>query len=64
MDLANPTALLLSSCMMLDSMEMPEFSKRIRNATYQVFEEGKYVTRDVGGKAGTSDFVKAIIDKL
>lgn len=63
-NMANPTALLLSSCMMLDSMEMPELSARIRNATYGVFEEGKYLTRDIGGKSGTTDFVKAIIDRL
>ena len=34
MNLANPTALLLSSCMMLDSMDMKDYSSRIRNATY------------------------------
>jgi isocitrate dehydrogenase (NAD+) len=26
--------------------------------------EGKYLTRDLGGKSGTSDFTKAIIGEL
>lgn len=58
-NMANPTALLLSSCMMLDSMGHQNFAKQIRDATFSVFKEGKHLTRDVGGKAGTDEFVNA-----
>lgn len=37
---------------------------RIQNATLAVIAEGKYRTKDLGGNATTSDFTKAIIDKL
>jgi isocitrate dehydrogenase (NAD+) len=63
-DLANPTALLLSGCMMLDAMGHINYANQIRNATINVFKEGKYITKDLGGKSGTKDFVKAIVDKL
>jgi isocitrate/isopropylmalate dehydrogenase len=29
-----------------------------------VFEEGKYLTRDIGGNAKTAEFAAAIIEKL
>lgn len=49
---------------MLDRIGLNNHSDRIRNAVFSVFEEGKWITRDVGGKGSTSDFVKAIIDRL
>jgi len=63
-NLANPTALLLSSVMMLEKMELLEAAARIKNACFKVYEEGKYVTGDVGGKATTTEFTKAIIGHL
>jgi isocitrate dehydrogenase (NAD+) len=63
-NLANPTALLLSSVMMLDKMEMFEDAARIKAACFKVYEEGKYTTGDVGGKSTTSEFTKAVIGYL
>lgn len=63
-NMANPTALLLSGLMMLDRIGLNSHSDNIKRAVFTVFEEGKWVTRDVGGQGSTSDFVKAIIDKL
>lgn len=63
-NMANPTALLLSGCMMLDAMGFEDYASRIRTATFDVFKEGKYVTRDVGGTSGTNEFVDAIIGRL
>lgn len=63
-NMANPTALLLSGCMMLNDMGFTDESKRVQNAVYKVIEEGQWVTRDIGGKAMTTDYTKAIIDKL
>ncbi len=109
-DLANPTALLLSGCMMLRHISMnkaggarpagpagalpvraactaaaplhaaggclpfsadslplppaPQHADNIQNAVLGVIAEGKYRTGDLGGRATTTDFTKAIIDKL
>ena len=61
---ANPTALLLSGCMMLRHLGMVELADNIQKAALDVIAEGKYRTGDLGGTAGTSDFTKAVIDKL
>jgi len=63
-NLANPTALLLSGLMMLNRMGLNHHADNIQQALFKVFEEGKHLTGDVGGKGTTSDFVSAIIDKL
>ncbi|KAK0507577.1 hypothetical protein JMJ35_010100 [Cladonia borealis] len=62
--LANPTALLLSSIMMLQHMELFEYADKIQKATFDTLAEGKYLTGDLGGKAKTHEYAKAIIDKL
>ena len=61
---ANPTALLLSACMMLEYLGEEEKAQMIRNAINQVLEEGKIRTQDCGGHASTSEFTEAIIEKL
>ncbi|GBG00171.1 isocitrate dehydrogenase catalytic subunit mitochondrial-like [Raphidocelis subcapitata] len=63
-NLANPTALLLSGCMMLRHLGLNSHADQIQNAALAVIAEGTYRTRDLGGTAGTSDFVKAVIGKL
>ena len=43
----------------------PKVPKRLRPITiFDVLEEGKYKTGDLGGKANTKEFTDAIIDKL
>lgn len=61
---ANPTALLLSGCMMLRHLGMHAHGKAIEDAVLGVIREGKYRTGDLGGRASTTDFTKAICDKL
>ena len=63
-NLANPTALLLSGVMMLKHLNLNEVANKIEDATLSTIAEGKYVTQDLGGNAGTSDFTKAIIGHL
>lgn len=63
-NMANPTALLLSAVMMLDKMGLTTHSTKIKNAVYKTYEQGKFLTGDVGGKATTSDFVAAVIDNI
>ena len=63
-DKANPTALLLSSVMMLRHLGFNDQAERIQSAVIGTIAEGKYRTGDLGGSSTTSDFTKAIIDKL
>lgn len=61
---ANPTALLMSSALMLDHLGEQTAAKRIQNALEKVYQEAKHTTRDVGGKAGTEEFADAVIAAL
>lgn len=62
--LANPTALVLSSIMMLDHLGERSAARRIQAALERVHGEGKHITRDVGGEAGTDEFTQAVISTL
>ena len=62
--LANPTALLMSSILMLDHLGNRPAAKRIEGALERVYREAKHTTRDVGGKAGTNEFADAVIAAL
>jgi isocitrate dehydrogenase (NAD+) len=59
--IANPTALVLSGVMMLRHMGETGAAGRIQGAVEKVYREGRWVTRDVGGKATTAEFAKAVI---
>ena len=62
--LANPTALLMSSILMLEHLGEQAAAKRIEAALVKVYKEAKHVTRDVGGTAGTHEFTDAVIASL
>lgn len=62
--LANPTALLLSSMMMLRHMGLTEYAERIEKATFDTLAAGKALTGDLGGTAKTHEYAAAIIEKL
>ena len=61
---ANPAALLLAACMMLDHVGETKRATRIRTALEMVVRDGRHVTRDLGGTAGTDAFADAIIAAL
>ncbi len=63
-NLANPTALLLSACMMLDYLQEEKTATCIRTALFTVLEEGKIRTQDCGGQAKTDEFADEIISKI
>merc|ERR1719411_2118140 len=63
-DKANPTALLLSSVMMLHHLEMPSYANKIQKATLEVIKDGSTLTGDLGGHAKCSEFTDAIIRKI
>ena len=62
--LANPTALLMSGIMMLDHLNERPAARRIEAAIERVYREGKYATRDLGGRATTQEFTDAVIAAL
>jgi isocitrate dehydrogenase (NAD+) len=61
---ANPGAVILAACMMLDHIGQRERAQRIRSALETTIREGKTVTRDLGGTASTDEFTDAVIAKL
>ncbi|KAG0974850.1 hypothetical protein G6F29_011941 [Rhizopus arrhizus] len=63
-DIANPTAMILSSVMMLRHLGLSEHANLISNAVYRVIQQGQARTRDMGGQDSTSEFTKAIISSL
>ncbi|XP_042042325.1 3-isopropylmalate dehydrogenase, chloroplastic-like [Salvia splendens] len=63
-NLANPTALLLSSVSMLRHLELHDKADRIQDAVLKTIAEGKYRTGDLGGKSTTTEFTNAICDHL
>jgi len=64
MNKVNPTAVLLSAELMLDHLGETDAARRLDRAVSEVIREGKTVTYDLGGKAGTREMGEAIIDKL
>jgi isocitrate dehydrogenase (NAD+) len=63
-NLANPIALILSGAMMLEHLHELEAAARVRKAVLAVLAEGKKVTHDLGGNAGTTEIAEAIASRV
>jgi isocitrate dehydrogenase (NAD+) len=61
---ANPTALMLSGVLMLRHIGQQAAAERVESAVRAVIAEGRSVTYDLGGSAGTSEFADAIVARL
>jgi isocitrate dehydrogenase (NAD+) len=61
---ANPTALMLSGVLLLRHIGEQAAAKRVEDAIRAVIAEGRTVTYDLGGSAGTSEFADAIVARL
>ncbi|XP_067880348.1 isocitrate dehydrogenase [NAD] subunit gamma, mitochondrial isoform X2 [Heterodontus francisci] len=59
-NIANPTAMLLASCLMLDHLKLHNFASLIRNAVMVTMNEHRLHTPDIGGMGTTLDVVQAI----
>lgn len=62
--IANPIAQIWSSALMLDHLGRTDLSTAIVDAIEQVLQEGKILTRDLGGSATTQEVGSAIAEKL
>ncbi len=63
-NIANPTAIIRSGLLMLRHLGEHEAALKIRNGLEKVYRHRDKLTRDVGGKAGTSEFADAIIEEM
>ncbi len=63
-NIANPGALLLAACMMLDHLGQVDIASRIRGAFERTVQDGRARTRDLGGTASTDEFTDAVIAAL
>jgi isocitrate dehydrogenase (NAD+) len=74
-DMANPTALLLSSVMMLRHMKLNDHADNIEQAVlgsdlheetslFLIYSTSQVITGDLGGKSSNSAFTAAVISRL
>ena len=63
-NIANPTALLRSALLMLDHIGESSAARRIEAALVRVLATPDRTTRDLGGKASTTEFAHAIVQAL
>lgn len=63
-DKANPTALLLSSVMMLQHIGLNEHATKIEGAVLKTIANGERITGDLGGTAKCSEYTDEIIRNL
>jgi isocitrate dehydrogenase (NAD+) len=60
-DVANPTALLQSAILMLRYLDETAAADKAQKALETVYTEHRTLTRDVGGRAGTTQFTEAVL---
>ncbi len=63
-DIANPTAVIRSSQLMLLHLGEAAAAEKIQNALESVYRTRDKLTRDVGGKSGTSAFADSVIAEM
>ena len=59
-NIINPTATILSACMMLEYLAFEEAAIKLKSSLSQIYAEGNLLTKDQGGSATTTQFCDAI----
>jgi isocitrate dehydrogenase (NAD+) len=62
--IANPTALLLAAAMMLDHCDLTPMATRLRKAIGETLNTDRVRTGDLGGRAGTAEFTRALVARI
>jgi isocitrate dehydrogenase (NAD+) len=62
--IANPCALLLAACQMLDHLDMTDAARRLRAAIRETVTAKDRVTPDLGGSGRTESFADALIERI
>ncbi|XP_062314193.1 isocitrate dehydrogenase [NAD] subunit gamma, mitochondrial-like isoform X2 [Osmerus eperlanus] len=63
-NLANPTAMLLASCLLLDHLRLHAYASMIRRAVISTLTETRLHTADLGGQGSTSDVLQSIMTEI
>ena len=63
-DKANPSAILMAFAMMLNDLGITDKADKLNAAIQAQVAEGKVITADIGGTAGTKEFTQAVIARL
>ncbi|XP_012862415.1 isocitrate dehydrogenase [NAD] subunit gamma, mitochondrial-like [Echinops telfairi] len=63
-NIANPTAMLLASCIMLDYLELTSYATCIRNAILASMGNKSIHTPDIGGHGTTSEIIQDILSHI
>src|SRR5207249_6070151 len=63
-NIANPTAVIRCALLLLRHIGEHDAALKVRNALERVYRNREKLTRDVGGKAGTSEFADSVIEML
>jgi isocitrate dehydrogenase (NAD+) len=62
--IANPIALMLAAAMMLEHCHLPHMAARLRTGIDQTLNLDRIRTGDLGGKASTAEFTRALVERL
>ncbi len=62
-NLCNPTGMLLAFAMLLDHVERRDLGEALRDSLYAAIRDGER-TGDLGGKLTTTEFTRAVVDRL
>jgi len=63
-NIINPTATLLSACMMLEHLGFTAESRALEVAIHKTYSAGAVLPVDQGGRASTGDFCKAVLSSI
>ncbi|XP_058797984.1 isocitrate dehydrogenase [NAD] subunit beta, mitochondrial [Phymastichus coffea] len=63
-NVANPTAMILCSVKLLNHLNLRRYAEQIKDALNRVLNDGKYLTKDLGGQTSTTEFTNAVIYNL
>ncbi|XP_042347886.1 isocitrate dehydrogenase [NAD] subunit gamma, mitochondrial-like [Plectropomus leopardus] len=61
---ANPTAMLLASCLLLDHLKLHAYASMIRRAILSTVTETRLHTADLGGQGSTSEVVQTVMNAV
>lgn len=63
-NVANPTAMLLCAVKLLRHVNLKRHAEQIKDALNRVLNDGKVLTKDLGGQSSTTEFTAAVINFL
>ena len=63
-NLANPTAMILSTVLLFRHLGEFEKAERVLSAVEAVYRRGEALTSDLGGSATTTEFTEAVVQHL